>query len=173
LTTIGTRTKTTNHATFPGKLISGKLGRSTNFQPVTLTAKSLGDDNFSAPPPQNQHVVINRQMGKHDSRVFTYFGKPTASVNTKAWRNALERAGVSNFRCHDLRHTWASRHVVGGTPLHVLMELGGWSSYEMVLRYAHLAPRILLNTPRTSWIPAQNPAQSRRRRHSLRNRLRN
>jgi len=25
-----------------------------------------------------------------------------------------------------------------GTPLHALQKLGGWSSYEMVLRYAHL-----------------------------------
>ena len=26
-----------------------------------------------------------------------------------------------------------------GTPLEVLMQLGGWNSYEMVLRYAHLS----------------------------------
>jgi hypothetical protein len=32
---------------------------------------------------------------------------------------------------------------MSGTPLHVLKELGGWSSYEMVLRYAHLAPQHL------------------------------
>jgi len=34
---------------------------------------------------------------------------------------------------------WASWHVQSGTPLQVLQELGGWSSYEMVLRYAHLS----------------------------------
>ena len=28
---------------------------------------------------------------------------------------------------------------MAGTPLHVLQQLGGWSSYEMVLRYAHLS----------------------------------
>ena len=26
-----------------------------------------------------------------------------------------------------------------GTPLHVLQELGGWSSFRMVQRYAHLS----------------------------------
>ena len=42
-------------------------------------------------------------------------------------------------RWHDLRHTWASWHVQAGTPLHVLQELGGWESVEMVRRYAHLS----------------------------------
>ncbi len=35
--------------------------------------------------------------------------------------------------------TWASWHIQNGTPLHILQELGGWSSYEMVRRYAHLS----------------------------------
>ena len=42
-------------------------------------------------------------------------------------------------RWHDLRHTWASWHVQNGTPLQELKELGSWASYDMVLRYAHLA----------------------------------
>ena len=65
--------------------------------------------------------------------------KPITQVSTKAWYGALERAGVSNFRWHDLRHTWASWHVQSGTPLFALQELGGCESAEMVRRYAHLA----------------------------------
>ena len=84
-------------------------------------------------------VVLRRQAGKHPSRVFTYRGMPIGKANTEAWRKALRRAGIENFRWHDLRHTWASWHVQNGTPLHVLQELGGWSSYEMVRRYAHLS----------------------------------
>lgn len=35
------------------------------------------------------------------------------------------------------------KQVQAGTPLNSLQELGGWSNYEMVLRYAHLAPEHL------------------------------
>lgn len=38
-----------------------------------------------------------------------------------------------------LKHTWASWYVQSGTSLSELMELGGWKSYEMVLRYRHVA----------------------------------
>jgi len=52
----------------------------------------------------------------------------------------LIRAGIENFRWHDLRHTWASRLVQQGTPVNVLQEMGAWESEGMVRRYAHLAP---------------------------------
>ena len=84
--------------------------------------------------------VLRRQLGKHPQRVFTYAGKPLANANTKAWRNALKRAGIENFRWHDIRHTWASSHRQSGTPTHELQRLGGWRSSVMVERYAHLAP---------------------------------
>jgi integrase len=84
--------------------------------------------------------VLQRQLGKHKERVFTYRGKPINQVNTRAWRKALKRAGIENFRWHDLRHTWASWLVQNGTPLYDLQEMGGWKSAEMVRRYAHLAP---------------------------------
>src|ERR1043165_7744306 len=81
-------------------------------------------------------AVIRRQIGKHQIRVFTFGGKPVREVNTLAFRQALRRAGIANFRWHDLRHTWASWHVQAGTTLYELQELGGWSSAEMVRRYA-------------------------------------
>jgi len=88
-------------------------------------------------------AVLKEQLFKHQARVFVYQGQPIFNVSTKAWYAALKRAGIENFRWHDLRHTWASWHVQAGTPLGVLKDLGHWSSYEMVLRYAHLAPQHL------------------------------
>lgn len=84
-------------------------------------------------------ALITKQIGKHLTHVFSFRGRPITQVSTKAWYAALERAGIDDFRWHDLRHTWASWHVQGGTPLFALQELGGWESPEMVRRYAHLA----------------------------------
>lgn len=93
------------------------------------------------PVPLNETAVevIRRQIGKHTQFVFTYAGNRVIQCNTKAWRNALKRAGIESFRWHDLRHTWASWHVQNGTSLQELQQLGGWASFEMVLRYAHLS----------------------------------
>ena len=95
-------------------------------------------------PLNNEAVVVLRQqLGMHPLRVFTYRGKLVLKANTKAWRQALVRAGIVDFRWHDLRHTWASWHVQSGTPLYILQELGGWSDVRMAQRYAHLAPEHL------------------------------
>ena len=94
--------------------------------------------------PLNRDAVLalKASHGQHDQWCFTYQGRRMDAVGS-AWKRALKRAGIENFRFHDLRHTWASWHVMAGTGLQELMELGGWKSYEMVLRYAHLAPEHL------------------------------
>ena len=84
--------------------------------------------------------VLRRQIGKHPERVFTFRGKPIKWANTLPWRKALQRAGIKDFRWHDLRHTWATWQRQAGTPTHELQRLGGWRTGTMVERYAHLAP---------------------------------
>lgn len=84
--------------------------------------------------------VLTRQKDKHPIRVFTYRGKPISNANTKAWKQALKRAEIVDFRWHDLRHTWATWQRQAGTPTHELQRLGGWRTGAMVERYAHIAP---------------------------------
>src|SRR4030095_14442942 len=57
-------------------------------------------------------AVLNEEKGKHREHVFTYKGRPLGQLNTRSWRNALKRAGIKNFRWHDLRHVWATGHVM-------------------------------------------------------------
>src|SRR5208283_5709717 len=94
--------------------------------------------------PLNADAVaaLEATCGQHPRWCFTFAGKRIHQSST-AWGMAKQRAGIEDFRFHDLRHTWASWHVQSGTSLPELMELGGWKSYEMVLRYAHLAPEKL------------------------------
>jgi len=65
------------------------------------------------------------------------------ATGLSAWKNALRRAGIEHFRWHDLRHVWATWHVMAGTTLGELQELGAWKSEAMVRRYAHFAPEQL------------------------------
>lgn len=85
-------------------------------------------------------AVLERQVGKHPVRVFTYRGQPYNRAYTKAWQAALKRAGIENFRWHDIRHTWASWLAQKGVPLSDIQEMGGWETPSMVQRYAHLSP---------------------------------
>ncbi|WP_227983189.1 site-specific integrase [Dickeya poaceiphila] len=100
--------------------------------------------------------VLRGQIGKHHRWVFVHEisttkpnGEKTPEIRklrvdgNKAWNAALKRAGIENFRFHDLRHTWASWLVQSGVPLSALQEMGGWESIEMVRRYAHLSPNHL------------------------------
>lgn len=94
----------------------------------------------SVPLNQAAMDVLLKRQGDHPTHVFTYEGNPIVQVNTKAWRNALQRAGILDFRWHDLRHTFATWHREAGTPTHELQRLGGWKTQSMVERYAHVAP---------------------------------
>lgn len=86
-------------------------------------------------------AVLAECDGEHPQRVFTYQGRPIArKVYNRAFLKARARAGVPLLRRHDLRHTWASWHIMRGTPPEVLQKVGGWSTLAMVMRYAHLAP---------------------------------
>jgi integrase len=81
--------------------------------------------------------VLRNQIGKHPTRVFTFKGEPVANVYTKAFKAALERAGIEDF----VARPAAPWHRQAWTPTHELQRLGGWKTGAMVERYAHLAQK--------------------------------
>lgn len=97
-----------------------------------------------APLNRDALAILKGQQGKDKRWVFpNEKGEPFNRANNTGWKAAQRRAKVAPLKWHDLRHTWASWHVMAGTSLRSLMELGGWRSYKSVLRYAHLSPEHL------------------------------
>jgi integrase len=66
-------------------------------------------------------------------------GSPFRSIRT-AFQTACRRAGLKGVTPHVLRHTFASRLVMARVDLRTVQELGGWSTLDLVQRYAHLSP---------------------------------
>jgi len=61
------------------------------------------------------------------------------NVNT-AWRTARKRAGLKDFRFHDLRHTAASYLAMAGVDLRAIQEILGHKTPALTQRYSHLSP---------------------------------
>ena len=62
---------------------------------------------------------------------------------TRAFYSALEKAEITNFRFHDLRHTFATRLAQAGVDLYKVQRLLGHKSPTMTQRYAHHSPESL------------------------------
>jgi integrase len=116
------------------------LDRRTAWLNVTKNGTPRG-----VPLNQDAVAVLQEQVGKHVRYCFTFRGKPLCrDLTNSAWHSALKKAGIQDFRFHDLRHTWASWHRQAGTSCDELKDLGGWKSREMVDRYAKFATENLL-----------------------------
>lgn len=90
-------------------------------------------------PLNDEAIAILRDLPRDSEYPFAYKGRLAEEINRTEFARALSLSGLSDFRFHDFRHTWASWHVQNGTPLMMLKEMGGWEKLEMVNKYAHLS----------------------------------
>jgi integrase len=96
---------------------------------------------------KKRHIPLNDDMlamletleRKQDGFVFHGLrGKPVKHIKDP-WHEALKKAGITDFRFHDLRHTFASHFIMKGGDIMTLKNILGHSSLKMVERYTHLA----------------------------------
>jgi len=98
-------------------------------------------------------AILEAWRGAHPRYVFCFRGRaPIKQVATRMWRRVVKEVGLEGVTFHSMRHSWASWHVQGKTPLKVLQEMGGWTTLEMPMRYAHLDPGHLAQYAETSAI---------------------
>ena len=63
-----------------------------------------------------------------------------------SFEDLLTRAGIEDFRFHDLRHTFASWYMMNGGDLYELAKILGHSNIKMTERYAKLARQHIART---------------------------
>ena len=88
--------------------------------------------------------IIKKLPRSVDGKLFAI---QSVSSFEKSFRRAVANASIKDFHFHDLRHTGATHLAEQGWTLVELMAQGGWSSADMVQRYAnisanHLAKRL-------------------------------
>jgi integrase len=75
---------------------------------------------------QGRYVFVNPRTG-------------TRYVETKlGWKASLRDASIVDFRFHDLRHTFATRAIVGGADVAKLQKILGHKDVSTTMRYVHL-----------------------------------
>lgn len=91
--------------------------------------------------PMNKTLTncLKSIKSKDAEYVFTENRKPYTDVK-RAWWTALERAGIKDFRFHDLRHTFGSRLGMAGFDIKTIGEIMGHKDVKMTMRYSHPTP---------------------------------
>ncbi len=79
------------------------------------------------------HETLTQSKRKEGS-VFTYAGKSIASVK-RAFKSACKKAGIKDFRFHDLRHTFITNKRKEGKQDRVIMAITGHKTISMLTRY--------------------------------------
>jgi integrase len=81
------------------------------------------------------------EMSEPDSRFLFPGNKPGQPLREikKFWSTVMRKAGITNYRRHDNRHTYASHLVSSGLSLEIVGRLLGHTTATTTKRYAHVA----------------------------------
>ena len=80
--------------------------------------------------------MMKSLRGEHGTHVFTYCGRRLSQMNNSAWRRARNKAGLSQVRIHDLKHTFDRRLRAAGVSFEDRQDLAGHKSGRMTSHYS-------------------------------------
>ena len=107
---------------------------------VAMLSTTKNGDPRHCPIPSIAMMELKKFRGIGDGLVFPSKLLPDQPiVFKKHWLKALERAGVSGFRFHDLRHTAASYMIMNGVDIYETATILGHKDVQTTQRYAHLS----------------------------------
>jgi integrase len=120
---------------------------------LAVRSKLKGGKMRYVPMPEELASELRRYPAVFgDDRIFP--PKPGATSGRqrveKSFERVLKRAGIKDFRFHDLRHTFASWYMMNGGDLYELAKILGHSNIKMTERYAKLARKHLAKTGSTA-----------------------
>jgi integrase len=117
---------------------------------IHLEAKSTKSGKARQIPASQRLAKILAELRRKNQLRSPYIfcdpeGKRFGNVR-KSFLSACRKAGITDFRFHDLRHTFAAHLVMEGANVRAVQELLGHADIKMTMRYAHLSPGHLKNT---------------------------
>ncbi len=113
---------------------------------LIILERTKNNDRKIVPMNQTVYEIFRNLPPRLDSPYC--FAEPDGQPNngprvTIAFRRAVKRAGLENFRLHDLRHHFASWLAMSGHGLRTIQELLGHRDPKMSMRYSHLSSEYL------------------------------
>lgn len=122
-----------------------------DYKTMEMRFRQKGGTMHTIPITRTMQILLANQNGNHPIYVFTYvcartIGKrqkgkryPFSSTGwRRAWKKALEAAGIEDFRFHDLRHTSATRVMRATGNIKLTQKLLGHADIQSTARYAHV-----------------------------------
>ena len=117
------------HSVWKGTLTTPKSGR---FREIPLSAQ------LTAVLKSHRHLRGEYVFCNEDGSMLT------RDQVKRTLPLACRRAGLRRVQWHALRHSFASQLAIAGVPMRTIKELMGHATLEMTMRYAHLAPSVLV-----------------------------